>query len=162
MSSEDRKLAEAAASLTVQDFRYLQEHGMISTGQPDPVKARTQGAGSLHPGSQASPSPAAAGSQTPARRPAQRGRRQRVSHEWPEVGTILQADYFGQYYEAEVISAPQYRSGKAVKILTGHAAGQVCRSPSGAMVDATQKQRDERGLGKKGIANGWAFWKARN
>jgi len=29
MNAEERKLAQAAASLTVEDFRYLQEHGMI-------------------------------------------------------------------------------------------------------------------------------------
>ncbi len=47
MNSEDRKLAEAAASLTVQDFRYLQEHRMICPEEAaSPESSSQQGASS--------------------------------------------------------------------------------------------------------------------
>ncbi len=82
-------------------------------------------------------------------------------HQWPEVGTILEADYEGLHYEAEVISAPRYKSGKAVRILTGPATDAVERSMSGAMLKATEKQRKASDLGKKGASNGWKFWKVK-
>jgi hypothetical protein len=28
------------------------------------------------------------------------------------------------------------------------------------MLEATQKQREEHRLGKKGVANGWSFWRS--
>lgn len=142
MDREEKKLAEAAASLTLQDFRYLQEHGMV----PDHVDQAALGE------DRKSASCAAT-------RKAKKGRKRRhVKHEWPEVGTILEADYHSVHYEAEVIAAPRYRSGKAVRILTGPGAGRTCRSLSGAMLKATEAQRKEQGLGKKGVANGWDFW----
>ena len=88
-------------------------------------------------------------------------KRRHLIREWPETGAILEADYQGTHYEAEVIPAPQYKSGKAIKILTGNAAGQVSHSMSGAMLVATEHQRKEQGLGRKGLANGWSFWKVR-
>jgi hypothetical protein len=60
-----------------------------------------------------------------------------------------------------VIAAPRYRSGRALKLLTGPAAGAVCHSFSGAMLKATEAQRQERGLGRKGAASGWGFWRAK-
>jgi len=141
MNAEETELAEAAASLTVEDFHYLQEHGMIlDHAREDVDSSNAQGAVVRAP-----------------TKPKKIKRRQ-VKHEWPEVGTVLEADYFGQHYEAEVVAAPHSKSGKAVRILTGPAAGQVCRSLSGAMLKATKKQRQDEGLGKKGVANGWTFW----
>jgi len=90
----------------------------------------------------------------------QRGRRS-GGHRWPEVGAILEADYEGAHYEAEVISAARYKSGKAVRILTGPATDSVERSMSGAMLKATEKQRKASDLGKKGVSNGWKFWKVK-
>ena len=29
---------------------------------------------------------------------------------------------------------------------------------SGAVVTATERQREEAGLGRKGVSNGWVFW----
>jgi len=144
MNDEERALAQAAASLTVDDFRYLQEHGMIAVPAQvsDPDTQVTVAREEEEP---------------PEPRP--KRKRRTIKREWPEVGTVLQADYEGVHYEAEVIAAPRLKSGKAVRILTGASAGKVCRSLSGAMVEATQKQRKEGGLGKKGVANGWTFWK---
>ena len=149
MDAKERKLAEAAASLTARDFRYLREHGMLpgegaasptSPSREDKVRPqvpRTAGAG----------------------RPSRARKRRRIAHRWPEVGTILEADYHGVHYEAEVVAAPRYRSGKAVRILSGPAAGQLCRSLSGAMLRATQEQRRRERLGNKGVSNGWSFWR---
>lgn len=92
--------------------------------------------------------------------PSRKGRtRRQVRHDWPEVGTILEGRYGGVEYEAEVIAAPRRRSGKALRTLSGPAAGKVCRSMSGAMLTATEAQRKQQRLGKP--ANGWAFWKVK-
>jgi len=141
MNPEETELPEAAASLTVEDFRYLQEHGMI----PDHIQEDIDSSN-------------AQGGVVRALTKPKKTKRRQVKHQWPEVGTVLEADYFGQHYEAEVVTAPRYKSGKAVRILTGPAAGQVYRSLSGAMLKATEKQRQDEGLGKKGVANGWTFW----
>ncbi len=142
MEREETTLAKAAASLTVEDFKYLQEHGLI----PD------------HPQEAAQPLNSHVTVTQEKRNSEPKKKRRRVEHEWPEIGQILEADYEGVHYEVEVIAAPRYRSGKAVSILTGPAAGQVSRSLSGAMLKATEAQRKEQGLGKKGVANGWDFW----
>lgn len=143
MDPKEHELAEAAANLTVGDFHYLQEHGMIPRGA----------------GRDGGPRNARAAVARAARTPRKGGRRRQVKHEWPEIGTILEANYHGVHYEAEVIASARNKSGKAVKVITGPAAGQILRSPSGAMLKATEAQRQAQDLGKKGVANGWAFWK---
>ena len=85
--------------------------------------------------------------------------RRHVEHQWPDVGEMLEADYHGVHYEAEVISRPRLKSGRAIKILTGPAAGTTCRSMTGAMVKATEEQRHEMKVGRGGVPNGWSFWK---
>jgi len=147
MEAYEEVLAKAAASLTVADFHWLKEHGDIQEAASSSEKALSSQP--THAREQSSQGRHTAG---------ERKRRQ-VQHEWPEVGTILETDYHGQHYEAEVIQAGRYRDGKALKILTGSAAGYICRSPSGAMLKATEGQRQEQGLGKRGVTNGWAFWK---
>jgi len=146
MNGEERALAEAAASLTVDDFEYLQEHGMIDV-----------------PAHASNPDTQVTVAQEEEEPPEPRPKRKRrtIQREWPVVGTILAADYEGVHYEAEVIAAPRYRSGRALKVLTGPAAGTVHHSMTGAMLAATEVQRDENGLGRKGVANGWGFWHAR-
>jgi len=155
MNAEERKLAQAAASLTVEDFRYLQEHGMIPTqdaGNPSDTRIAV---------THAAPTQPEAASQETSPRESKKRKRRHLGREWPETGAILEADYEGTHYEVEVIPAPQYKSGKALRILTGNAAGQVSHSMSGAMFVATESQRKRQGLGRKGLANGWAFWKVR-
>ena len=93
--------------------------------------------------------------------PGRKRKRRTLKRKWPEAGTILQADYHGQHYEAEVVRASQYSSGLALRILTGPSAGKVHHSFSGAMLEATEMQREQEGLGTTGMANGWAFWKAK-
>ena len=136
MDREEMKLAEAASQLTVEDYEYLRTTGMLE-------ETSSQEATSQEAVSQS-----------------KKKRRRRVSHPWPEVGVILAADYAGVHYEVQVIDAPRYKSGKALKILTGPATSKVCRSPSGAMLLATEQQRQEQGLGRKGVTNGWGFWQA--
>ena len=135
-------LAEAASRLTVQDYEYLRTTGALEHAPEAPETASQEAVTQEAP------------SQSKKKR-----RRRRVSHPWPEVGVNLAADYAGVHYEAQVIEAPRYKSGKALKILTGPATSKVCRSPSGAMLLATEQQRQEQGLGRKGVTNGWAFWK---
>ncbi|MFW6118825.1 MAG: hypothetical protein ACOC7S_00665 [Planctomycetota bacterium] len=169
MDGEERELAEAAAGLTADDFRYLEKNGMLEEntdpGEPaDTQEAPSEGASSENAPSEEGPSDEATSHQEPSEgsRETQRKRkRRRVKHEWPEVGAVLEADYMGTRYEAEVIEAPRYKSGKAIRILTGPAAGEVERSMSGAMLKATEKQREAGELGRKGVANGWDFWKVK-
>jgi len=147
MDAKERKLAEAAASLTARDFRYLREHDMLPPEGAVSQEAASQGRASSE------------NARTPETRAPARRKRRRIAHRWPEVGAILEADYHGVHYEAEVVAAPRYRSGKAVRILNGPAAGRLCRSLSGAMLRATQEQRRREGLGNKGVSNGWRFWR---
>ena len=149
MDEKERELAEAAASLTAEDFQWLQSHSMIPETTEDSGK---------EPHSRVRSAQEEKSSQE-AGEVSKKGKRLHVEHKWPDVGTILEADYHGQHYEAEVIEAPRFKSGKALRILSGPAASQVCRSLSGAMLKATEKQREEQGLAKEGVPNGWTFWK---
>ncbi len=86
-------------------------------------------------------------------------RRRSVKHEWPEIGTQLQAHYFGTEYTATVIKAgKRLKSGKQVRIDSGFAEGTICDSLSDAMLQATAEQRERENLNRKGVANGWDFW----
>ena len=152
MQNAERKVAEAAASLTVDDFGWLQDHGMIPEAACNPEKP-------LHAHASGAQQEAVAQESRPTE---EKTKRKHPQREWPEVGTVLEAGYFGNHYEAEVIEAPQLKSGKALKILTGPAAGKVCRSVSGAMLQATEAQREANGLGRAGVANGWQFWKVKD
>ena len=150
MDAKERELAQAAASLTVEDFRWLKEHGMVQERSPSSEETRPSHAERAEDSSQEG------------REGEKDQKRRRVRHQWPEVGTVLEADYYGVQYEAEVIAALSFGAGKAVKILIGPAAGLICRSLSGAMLKATEEQRRKQNLGKKGVANGWNFWKVRD
>ncbi len=56
----------------------------------------------------------------------------------------------------------QYADGAALGGLTGGPAqGEVSSSFSGAMMVATEAQREAAGLGRKGISSGWDFWQVR-
>lgn len=152
MSTQQEELAEAAAGLTVQDFRHLEENEMLPEKDADSQKrAHTQEAASESDPSQ---------EESPEKKDSdeKKGKRRNVKHEWPEVGAILEADYKGEHYEAEVISIPRPKTGKGLKILTGPAKGTVCKSMSRAMLEATEQQREEQDLGRSGVSNGWDFW----
>lgn len=154
MNTQTDEVAEAAAALTIADFRYLEEHGMLAEQSPaSENSAHTQEAASQEQATE-KPEP----EEEPDSDDKDRKRR-KVSHAWPDVGTVLEADYKGTHYEAEVVEMPRLKSGKALKILTGPAKGKVCTSMSRAMLDATEKQREEQGLGRSGVSNGWEFWK---
>ena len=151
MHTEERKLAEAAAALSVEDFEWLKENRMIAESAPDPEKP-------VH--SHVTISQQEAASQETA--PGKKTRKRRyIKRQWPETGTILQGDYEGVRYEVEVIPSPRYKAGRALKILTGPAAGKTSHSMSGAMFVATESQRKEKSLGRKGLVNGWTFWRAK-
>ena len=85
--------------------------------------------------------------------------RQYQSHDWPEIGAVLTAEYYGRTYRARVIPAgKKLLSGRQLCIESGPAAGVICDSLSAAMLAATEKQRKDDGLRRKGVANGWDFW----
>ena len=138
---------EAAASLTVEDFRFLVEEGLISIeGKTDPEIEHER---------ELSPSV----SNREARRKVNwRSARKSKVHEWPPVGTHLYAAYDGMMYEAVVRRSVHYKSGRSIEVSCGPAKGTVCPSMSGAMMEATKQYREEFGLGNKGMANGWEFW----
>lgn len=86
--------------------------------------------------------------------------RRTVPHEWPPVGTMLKADYFGVVYRAEVIAATKrLKAGKQLRLLDGPAKGRRLDSFSKAMLVATVKQRREQKLGRRGASSGWEFWR---
>ena len=157
MQDAERKVAEAAASLTVKDLEWVQSHRMILQC-PTPSEKQLLS----HECASEQEDPSQAKSSQKADAAPEKKTRRSVRHEWPQAGTILQADYHGQHYEVEVIEAPRCTSGKALRIITGTATGSVCRSMSAAMLEATQAQREQQALGKSGVANGWDFWKVKN
>ena len=156
MSTTEMELARAAASLTEEEILYIHERGQQITPE-DPISSDyedAQEASSQEEDSQED-APEAEDSSDEEE---EDSKRRNVEHEWPQVGTILEAEYEGTRYEAEVISMPRYKSGKALRITSGPAAGEVERSMSGAMLTATKQQREENDLGRKGVSNGWEFW----
>jgi len=144
MNADKTELAEAAARLEPEDLEFLEEHDMLPEQDDE----------------QDAPRDSREGESTEESRDGadEEDSRKSVDHEWPDAGAVLEADYKGRHYEAEVISMPRYKSGKAIRILTGPAAGEVERSMSGAMMTATEKQREENDLGRSGVSNGWTFW----
>jgi hypothetical protein len=167
-ATSERELAEAVAGMTVEDFEYLQEHGLIEKpvppaepSKPDTPVTVTQKDDS-EPDTQLDTQPESEpDNQEQEPKPRRKRKRRTINHEWPEVGAVLEADYAGEHYEAKVIAARKYKSGKALRLLNGPAVGQTHHSFTGAMLAATEKQRDEQGLGRKGVSNGWGFWKVR-
>lgn len=86
-------------------------------------------------------------------------RRRHIEREWPAVGTELTADYFGVLYGAEIITATKrLKSGRQIRITSGAAKGTICDSFSEAMLTATEDQRNQENLARKGVSNGWLFW----
>lgn len=74
----------------------------------------------------------------------------------------MEGAYRDQIYSALVVNAPSVKSGRAIQVTSGPAAGQVFRSPTGTMEAATQAHREQLSLGKskKGLPlSGWDFWK---
>jgi hypothetical protein len=152
MQAQETALARAASELTPADFHYLQQHGMLSEHPVASGEGASGEAASYETASQEGKGPRKAG---------QKVKRHAVQHSWPEVGTVLEAEYQGQHYTAEVIGAPRYKSGRALRITSGPAEGEVSSSFSGAMMVATEAQREAAGLGRKGISSGWEFWKVK-
>lgn len=170
---QDTVLAQAASRLTVPDYEWLRDHGVLSgsAALENDTLARASERDNAEDGQSECVSVAQSDSENSAHTQEEKSsqedsdreesgtrKRRKVDHEWPEVGTVLEADYQGVHYEAEVVSRPRYKSGKAIRILSGPAIGKVERSMSGAMLKATEKQREEEDLGRKGVSNGWDFW----
>ncbi len=150
----EMELAQAASRLTQQDLAWIEENTQeVSSQEESSQETSSQDASSQDNKSGMF--------NNTADEPEKPRKRRTVKHTWPEVGTILRAEYEGVHYEAEVIASSKYKSGKAVKILSGPAAGKVKSSMSGAMKLATKRQREDNNLGSKGVSNGWEFWKPR-
>ena len=86
-------------------------------------------------------------------------RRVCMEHEWPAVGAILTASYFGTRYSAQVVQAEKrLKSGRQLLLLDGPARGERFDSYSSAMLSTTAEQRKRMNLGRRGTSNGWDFW----
>ena len=180
--AKDKEFVEAAASLTAEEVDYVRKHARqrkeVNPG-PAPPESDTPPKSKIPPAEAKAP-PTEKKMPVPAKgktappeerqpRPAghrsrgvARGKRAQIEHPWPEVGTVLEADYFGTHYTAEVIEAPagrKLKSGKTVRVTSGPAAGTEHASMSGAMEAATEQQRNEQALGRKGCLSGWDFWR---
>jgi len=161
LDAGELELAEAASRLKKQDLAWIEENSQdlksqeLSSQEESSQEESTQeeaGYGIF------------SGSADNAKKESQPGKkrtRRSVKHQWPEVGAVLKADYEGTRYEVEVIASPKYKSGKALLILNGPAEGGVVSSMSAAMLLATDKQRKENNLGRKGVSNGWGFWQVK-
>jgi len=180
--TRDKEFVEAAASLTAEEVDYVRKHArQRKEADPRPAPPETDAPteskmppaeAKAPPTEKKMPVPAKGKTPPPEERPAPatghrsravaRGKRAQIEHPWPEVGTALEADYFGTHYTAEVIEAPPRRklkSGKMVRVTSGPAAGTEHASMSGAMEAATEQQRNEQALGRKGCLSGWDFWR---
>lgn len=134
---------QALASMPIEDVSFILSQIGATTAPP----ARTN-----------SGNDAATGSIT-ADEDEENRRRRHIEREWPEIGTILSSDYYGTTYTAEIIPATKrLKSGKQIRITSGPEQGTICDSFSEAMITATDKQRAEQNLGRKGTSNGWVFW----
>ncbi len=168
---EQQQLAMAASGLTEQDLHWINQN--VSSQDVNTQETSSQDVSSQEESSQDVSSQETSSQEessqdnksgmfnNTADEPEKPRKRRTVKHTWPEVGTILQADYEGTRYEAEVVASSKYKSGKAIKILSGPASGKVKSSMSGAMKLATKRQREDNNLGSKGVSNGWKFWKPR-
>jgi len=86
----------------------------------------------------------------------------RQKHEWWPVGTELVGQMGAEVFTAVVVENPQVKSGRSIRITSGAAAGNICRTPTRAALEATEAYRQARNLGRGGgVTNGWEFWKAR-
>ena len=178
----DKETLEAAVSLTAEDIEHIRKRHHPSekakraeepspspppdiTPQPNECVQPSAPASPPAPPASAPPAPPAPQIAPVAPRPRRaksRGKRAHIEHPWPELGTIIEADYFGTHYTAEIIAAPPDRklqSGKLIRITSGTATGTEHASMSGAMEAATEHQRNDQGLGRKGCLSGWDFWK---
>ena len=174
--AKDKEFVEAAASLTAEEVDYVRRHARQrkeAESKPAPRESKMPPAEAKAPPTEKEmPVPAKGKTPLPEEPPVQvaghprravaRGKRAQIEHPWPEIGTILEADYFGTHYTAEVIEAPPRRklkSGRMIRVTSGPAAGTEHASMSGAMEAATEHQRNEQALGRKGCLSGWDFWK---
>jgi len=178
----EKETLEAAASLTAEDIEHVRKRHRPSekakraeepspspppdiTPQPDVGVQAGAPASPPAPPAPAPPSPPqpqAAPAAPRHRRAKSRGKRAHIAHPWPDLGATIEADYFGTHYTAEIIPSPPNRklqSGRLIRITSGPAAGTEHASMSGAMEAATEHQRNDQSLGRKGCLSGWDFWK---
>ena len=139
-------MAAAAAKLSPEELAYIRDRSRT----PEQVPAEPE---SDTPSPAVPPREASAGKKP-------RRKRQAVKHTWPPEDTQLRAKYFKTEYLATVIAATKrLKSGRQIRIDSGPAAGKVCDSYSEAMLVATERQRNEQNLNRKGVSNGWSFWR---
>jgi len=87
---------------------------------------------------------------------------EREKHEWWPVGTDLVGRMGAEVFTATVVENPQVKSGRSIRIMSGAAAGEVCRTPTRAALEATEAYRQANNLGRGGgVTNGWEFWRAK-
>ncbi len=80
--------------------------------------------------------------------------------QWPDVGAVLEGQFLGDTFRAEVVKATKYKSGKALRLLTAPVKGTVCRSYSSAQDVVTLAHRQKMGVkGKTGLSPAWNWWK---
>ncbi len=160
---------QAAAALNASDLAILQDELAGRSGSDndkktkqqcishDSTKAKGRGGRSADTSGAAEPGQPAGTSDSNVEHA--QAEQKKPQHDWPLVGAVLTAEYYGQQYRAVVIPArKKLLSGRQLKIESGPAAGEICDSLSAAMILATEAQRRKMNLRRKGVANGWDFW----
>ncbi len=88
--------------------------------------------------------------------------RRRQKHDWWPVNTELVGQIGSETFTAIVIVNSQVKSGRSIRITSGAVAGEVCRTPTRAALEATEAYRQANNLGRGGgVTNGWEFWQLR-
>ena len=179
----ERDLLQAASKLTAGDIDHIRKHHKSSAKPSAPPPENAHKAESAQPevaesesnrpeNDHAQPDSHATPNVTSSTTPRTRGKnhanqtnhtkRSHIEHPWPLIGATIEADYFGEHYTALIIPATKNRklkSGCMIRVLSGPADGTEHISMSGAMEAATEQQRKQQDLGRKGCLSGWDFWK---
>ncbi len=83
------------------------------------------------------------------------------TEQWPSVGTIMEGQFLGEVFRAEVVKATKLKSGKALKLLSPPVKGTICRSYSAAQDVVTLAHRQRMGVkGKAGLGPAWTWWRS--
>jgi hypothetical protein len=85
---------------------------------------------------------------------------ERPKHDWWPIGTELIGRVGQETFTAVVVENPAVKSGRSLMITSGPANGRICRTPTRAALEATERYRQANNLGRGGgVTNGWEFWK---
>lgn len=82
------------------------------------------------------------------------------SAQWPPVGTVLEGQFHGETFRAQVVAAPKLKAKRALKLLSAPVKGVIVSSFSKGQDVVTLAHRQKLGVkGKTGLQPAWSWWK---